>query len=195
MKELKQMYFKNPSSFRKWLAEHFDQSPGVWMVFYKKKVSIKGISYAEALDEALCYGWIDSIVKKIDEEKYVRKFSPRRNISNWSEVNKKKVLDLLQQGKMTAHGLQKIDSYLKTGKLHWDSSELQKKQNASLDIPAFMLKEFSENEPALKNFNLLAKSYQRQYIQWITEAKRDATQQKRLKASITLLKENKKWGM
>ncbi|MDX1830450.1 MAG: hypothetical protein R3342_13000 [Lutibacter sp.] len=77
------------------------------------------IKYSEALEEALCFGWIDSIIKKVDSYQYLRKFTPRKNSSKWSDVNKKIVLSLIEKGKMTELGLKKIDIYLKTGKVYW----------------------------------------------------------------------------
>ena len=90
------------------------------MIYYKKHTSTRCIEYKEALEEALCFGWIDSIVKRIDDERYVRKFTPRTNIYNWSDVNKKLVLSLIEKGLMTEAGLRKIGVWLKTGRINWD---------------------------------------------------------------------------
>lgn len=195
MEELEHIYFKNNQDFRNWLKGNFDKSPGIWMIFYKKHVKAEGVTYSEALDEALCFGWIDSIVKKIDDEKYVRKFSPRKDISNWSDVNKAKVISLIKQGKMTDEGLKKIDVYIETGKVGWNLSELKEKDNQPIEIPDFFRAELSENEPALENFLNLAKSYQKQYIGWITDAKREETTLKRMNEAVSLLKQNKRLGM
>jgi len=195
MQDLNQIHFKNSETFRSWLEGNFDTSMGVWLIFSKKHMKAECITYGEALDEALCYGWIDSIVRRVDDEKYIQKFSPRKNTSNWSDVNKIKVLALIKQGKMTEVGLQKIDTYIKTGKLDWKLKELQEKKKSKIELPDFILKEFAKNEPALTNFNELAPSYKRQYIGWITEAKREETKLKRLKVSVQRLKENKKLWM
>lgn len=196
MKELEQIYFESKESFRLWLETNYDNSHGIWMVFYKKTSNIKCISYREALEEALCFGWIDSTVKSVDNEKYIRKFTPRINTSNWSDVNKKIVMDLIKKGRMTEAGRRKIDVYIKTGKVKWNAANLQnEKKNKALIIPEFILKEFAKSEPALTNFNKLAQSYKRNFIDWITSAKREETVFKRLKESIELLKENKKLGM
>ncbi len=196
MEKLERKYFKNRESFRSWLELNHKKSAGIWMVFYKNHLKKDHIKYREALEEVLCFGWIDSIVKKVDEDQYLRKFTPRTNVSNWSDLNKKIVLSLIQNGKMTEAGLSKIDVYLKTGKVNWDVTSSSKERiQKETHIPDFILKEFSNNEPALTHFNNLAKSYKRNYIQWITNAKREATIQKRLKESIDLLKENRKIGM
>jgi uncharacterized protein YdeI (YjbR/CyaY-like superfamily) len=195
MKELDHIYFNNRESFRSWLEKNFDKSSGIWMIFYKKNVNINCIKYNEALEESLCFGWIDSIIKKIDNEKYARKFTPRTNISKWSELNKKIVTELMQKGRMTEEGLKKIDIYLKTGMVDWKNTGSNDKGTKEFNVPDFILKEFAENEPALTNFNNLAQTYKIHYILWITNARKEETVNKRLKESTELLKENKKLGL
>ncbi|MCY1720586.1 YdeI/OmpD-associated family protein [Prolixibacteraceae bacterium Z1-6] len=196
MKELENIYFKDQGSFRNWLKKNHDKSPGVWMTYYKKHTDKECIEYREALEEALCFGWIDSIIKKVDNDRYVRKFTPRTNISNWSDLNKRIVLSMIGKGKMTEAGLQKIDVYLKTGKIDWENKGLKgDAKDKEFAIPDYILKAFAENEPALTNFNTLASSYKRHFVLWISSAKREETIQKRLRESIQLLKENKKLGL
>jgi uncharacterized protein YdeI (YjbR/CyaY-like superfamily) len=196
MRELELIYFKSRESFRSWLLKNHDESPGIWIIFYKKHITIECIGYNAALEEALCYGWIDSIIKKIDNDRYARKFTPRTDTTKWSEINKKKVIDLIQSGKMTEIGLKKIDIYLKTGRVDWDNIDVKKeKVRSEYHIPDFILSEFSKNEPALTNFNNLSQTYKRHYITWITNAKKEETIIHRLNESIKLLKENKKLGL
>jgi uncharacterized protein YdeI (YjbR/CyaY-like superfamily) len=195
MKDLDNIHFKNSLQFRQWLEDNHDKSPGIWMIFYKKHTKKENILYEEALDEALCFGWIDSIIKRIDNEKYLRKFTPRTNTENWSDANKSKVVKLIKNGRMNEAGLKKIDSYLKTGKVDWDKETIKNEKIKELKIPDFIKKEFARNEPALTNFNNLAPTYKEHYIYWISSAKRDDTIRKRLDESIELLKENKKLGL
>jgi len=196
MGEFEHKYFDSRKSFRNWLEQNHNRSLGIWMIFYKNHVNIDCIEYSEALEEALCFGWIDSIIKKVDEDQYLRKFTPRTNISKWSDLNKKLVLLLINKDKMTEAGLRKIDVYLKTGKVDWDVKSLKRdKEKKEFHIPDFILKEFAKNQPALTNFNNLAQTYKRHYILWITNAKREATIKSRLKESIELLKENRKLGL
>ena len=195
MKELIFLYFRNREEFRNWLQKNHEINPGLWMTFYKKSTGKECIKYDEALEEALCFGWIDSIIKKIDEEKYARKFTPRKDIRKWSEINKKIVNELIRNGKMTMAGLNKIESYLKNGKVEWEVIIPREKSNKEIDIPEFITKELARNEPALKYFNKLSPSHKRQYILWITNAKRDETLKKRLKEAIGLLKNNEKLGL
>jgi len=195
MKELEQKYFDSRESFRDWLKNNHDKSPGIWMIFYKKTTKIKCITYREALEEALCFGWIDSILKRLDDTRYLRKFTPRKDISKWSDTNKKLVLSLIENGKMTEAGLKKIDNYLKNGKIDWKNKEPIRDMEKDLEIPDYILEMFGENQPALTNFNSLAKTYKRHYVLWITSAKKQDTLHKRLRESAELLKENKKLGL
>lgn len=193
MKELEHIYFNNRESFRSWLEKNHNESLGIWVIFYRKQKKIESIKYSEALEEALCFGWIDSIIKKVDDDQYVRKFTPRTNISKWSDLNKKIVLSLIEKGKMTEAGLKKIDIYLKTGKVDWETIGSKKdKEEKEFYVPDFILKAFAENEPALTNFNNLARTYKRHYILWITNARKEKTILDRLKESIELLKGNRK---
>ena len=196
MRELEHIYFNNRESFRNWLEAYHDKRPGIWIIFYKKHVTTECIDYRTALEEALCFGWIDSIIKKIDNDQYVRKFTPRTNKTKWSELNKKIVTALIKQGRMTEEGLKKIDVYLQTGNVDWENKGLTKeKDKKEFDVPVFILQEFAKNEPALTNFRNLAQTYQRHYIHWITNAKKKETILSRLKESMELLKENKKLGL
>ncbi len=196
MRELEHIYFNSRESFRNWLEKNHNKSFGIWMIFYRKRKDTECIKYNEALEEALCFGWIDSIIKKVDDDQYMRKFTPRTNISKWSDLNKKIVLSLIRQGKMTEAGLGKIDIYKKTGRVDWENKGLEKvEEEKEFHVPEFILKAFAENEPALTNFNSLAQTYKRHYILWITNAKREETILNRLKESIELLKENRKLGL
>lgn len=195
MKELEYIHFRNKEEFRNWLQKYHDTSPGIWMLFYKKHFNIDCIKYNEALEEALCFGWIDSIIKKIDDDKYARKITPRTDTKKWSELNKKKVIELIKKGKMTQAGLRKIDDYLKTGTVDWVINKSEKKEIKEIDIPDFIIEEIAKNQPALINFNNLAPTFKRHYILWITNARKEETIRNRLKESIILLKENKKLGL
>ena len=95
-------------AWREWLAENHAAQREVWLIFYKQHTGQPSLPYADALDEALCFGWIDSIIQKIDEERYARKFTPRANTAKWSEVNLRRVAVLIEEGRMTPAGLAKL---------------------------------------------------------------------------------------
>ncbi len=152
MRELEHKYFKSRDHFQTWLVKNYDNSACLLIIFYKKLVNIECIEYNEALEEALCFGWIDSIIKRIDDDQYVRKFTPRTNTANWSELNKKKVIALIKKRKMTEAGLKKIDIYLKTGSVDWENKNFKNvNDKKEFDVPEFILKELAKNEPALTN--------------------------------------------
>ena len=184
------IHFKNEIAFEKWIAENYLSSAGIWMKFFKKHTKKENITYEKAVEIAICWGWIDSLIKRVDDDVYLRKFTPRSNCKNWSRVNKIRVIKLLKKGKMTKAGLQKIDSEILQEIRSKNISDKRK-----IEIPDFIRQHLKLHEPAWKNFTNLAVSYQNNYILWITQAKREETKEKRLNEAIKLLCENKKLGM
>lgn len=187
---MKKLYFKNGSEWRKWLSRNHEQSESIELIFYKKGTGKPTMSYDTAVEEALCYGWIDSIKKRVDDEKYTFRFSPRKASSKWSPSNKKRVANLQKEKRMTGFGQAKIDAAKANGM--WDKKD---RPEIPDEPPAEFKKALKKNKTAEKNFNNLAPSYRKQYIGWIAAAKQEATIRKRIKESIQLLKEGKKLGM
>jgi uncharacterized protein YdeI (YjbR/CyaY-like superfamily) len=187
---MEQLYFKNRKEWRDWLRRNHNKNNGVWLVFYKKHTGKASLEYDDAVEEALCYGWIDSIIKKIDDDKYVRKLTPRKTDSKWSEQNKKRVKKLQKQGLMTKAGALKVDEARNSGL--WDkSANLQ----TSIEMPFELKTALEKNKKARKFFDTLAPSYKKQFIGWITFAKRQETRDRRVKESMTLLERGEKLGM
>ena len=116
----KPLHFTTPDEWRAWLQANHATEKDVWLTFYKKHSATRSITFEEATDEALSFGWIDSSMKRIDDEKYVLRYTPRRKGSNWSERNKKRVAELIEAGRMTEAGLAKIDEAKQSGK--WDEA-------------------------------------------------------------------------
>ena len=160
------------------------------MIYYKKHTGKPRIPYDDAVEEALCFGWIDSIVKKIDDKNFAQKFTPRKGKSNWSEANKKRVRKMIKEGKMTEAGLAKIREAKNSGE--WFKTVPARKE---LVIPPYIEKALATNKKALDNFNNLADTYKRHFVGWITSAKREETRERRLMQAIRLLEQNKKLGM
>ena len=104
MKISESLFLTDCQQFCEWLVENHQIKKEIWLVIYKKSSGKPTISYNEAVEEALCFGWVDSMVKSIDKEKYVQRFTPRRRVSNWTEANKAKARRLIQEGKMTEAG-------------------------------------------------------------------------------------------
>jgi len=190
MKLADELYVTNRDDWREWLRKNYETKKEVWLIYYTKHTGKPSISYDDSVEEALCFGWIDNIIKRIDDEKFVRKFTPRKAKSKWSEANKKRARKMIKEGKMTEVGLAKIREAKKTGE--WFKTAPAKKE---LVIPPYMKEALAKNEKALENFNDLAKSYKRQYVGWISSAKREATRRRRLAEAISLLEKNEKLGM
>lgn len=188
---MKQVYVKGRKEWREWLSKNHDkEEKGIWLVFYKKYTKKPTLEYNDSVEEALCFGWIDSIIKKIDEEKYVRKFTPRNSKSLWSPSNKKRVEKMMKEKKMTEYGLRKINEAKKSGQ--WDKADRMK---IDFNMPPELGKALKENKKARKFFEKLAPGYKKQFIGWIKIAKRKETKEKRLKETIKKLEKGEKLGM
>ena len=187
---MKQVYVKNRDEWREWLSQNHDKNNGIWLVFYKKHTGKPSLEYDETVEEALCFGWIDSIIKKIDDDKYVRKLTPRKSDSRWSELNKKRIAKLKKQGLMTEAGIVKVKQAKVSGL--WDKPD---RPQISLDLPKELKRALSKNKKAKGFFDQLAPSYQKQFVGWIVVAKRPETKERRLKESIALLEKGEKLGM
>jgi len=182
--------FKNRDDWRAWLADNHAVEKEIWLVLHKKHTGKQSISYDEAVEEALCFGWIDGIVKSMDDEKYALRFSPRRGGSVWSEANKKRVARVIAQGRMTKAGLVKIKEAKKNGE--WDKAA---QREDVTNVPTDLRRALQANRAAQRYFDALAPSHQRQYIYWITDAKKDETRRRRIQAALRLLRENRKLGI
>jgi uncharacterized protein YdeI (YjbR/CyaY-like superfamily) len=185
-----ELYIVNRNDWRKWLSQNHDTVEAVWLVYFKKHTGKPRIPYDDAVEEALCFGWIDSLVKRVDDEKYIQKFSPRKTGSTWSESNKNRAEKMIAEGKMTEAGIIKIKDAKKSGE--WFRKPAAKKP---LTVPSFIQEALNSNPKAKENFDQLAPTYKRHYIGWITSAKREETRIRRLKESLELLKQDKKLGL
>lgn len=190
MKTTGKLYVTNRDDWRAWLRRNHDAKKEVWLIYYKKHTGKPRIPYDDAVEEALCFGWIDSIIKKIDDEKFAQKFTPRKGKSKWSELNKRRARKMIKEGKMTEAGLAKIQDAKNSGE--WFKTASVRRE---LVIPPYMEKALATNKKALDYFNNLANSYKRQLVGWITSAKREKTRKRRLTEAISLLEQNKKLGM
>ena len=190
MKRANELYVTNRDEWREWLRKNYETRKEIWLVYYKKHTGKPRIPYDDSVEEALCFGWIDSIIKRIDDEKYARKFTPRKAKSRWSEANKRRARKMIKEGKMTEVGFARIKEAKKSGE--WFKTAPIRKE---LVIPAYMQKALAKNKRALENFNNLTKSYKRRYVGWISSAKRAETRKRRLAEAIERLEKNEKLGM
>jgi uncharacterized protein YdeI (YjbR/CyaY-like superfamily) len=179
--------------WRSWLERNHASETTVWVLFPKKHTGLVSMSYEDSVEEALCYGWIDSLVKRIDENMFARKFTPRTNTANWSDTNKRRVAKCIREGRMTAIGMAKI-SFPNPDKVPAASARGQKPK-ANVPVPAFIRKALMTSSKAWKNFSSLPPSHQRRYEMWISMAKREETREKRLKEAIKMLTKNERLGL
>jgi uncharacterized protein YdeI (YjbR/CyaY-like superfamily) len=186
----KRQSFKTRDTWRAWLAQNHARTTELWLVLYKKNSGKPTVSYDEAVEEALCFGWIDGITKSIDAEKYAVRFSPRRKASIWSELNKKRVAKMIAQGRMTEIGLAKIEDAKANGE--WDKAM---QRDDVTNIPRELKQALRANKQAQRNFDVLSPSQKKMYLHWIADAKKDETRQRRIRVAIKMLKENKKLGI
>ena len=177
-------YAKNSEEWRKWLQENHLKKESIWLIIYKKVSDTPSIYYPEAVDDALCFGWIDSVPKKRDEVSYYQFFSKRNPKSNWSKVNKQKVERLLKENKMMPQGIKMIE----TAKVNGTWEALDKVDN--LEIPIEMKMLFSTNEIARANFDNFPTSTKRGILEWIYNAKQYTTKLKRINETVDLATNN-----
>lgn len=185
-KELETFYPKNRNEWREWLQDNHDKKQSVWLIYFKKKSNIPTVSYSDAVDEALCFGWIDSKSKPVDEEKFMQFFSKRKANSVWSKVNKEKIVRLTKEGLMTKAGFEIVETAKQNG--CWtilDDAE-------ALIIPADLEEEFQRRQNAKEYFLSLSRSDKRNILQWLTLAKRQETRQKRIIEIAELAAQNLK---
>lgn len=186
-----QLYVIDRKEWRKWLKKNHDREKLIWLVYYKKHTGKPRIPYDDAVEEALCYGWIDSTVKRIDDEIFIQKFTPRNKKSVWSELNKKRVEKMIKLGKMAKPGMDKVIAAKESG--DWD--KVYKVQTIEFDMPIELENLLSSNKKASENFNKLSPSNQKRYIAWIASAKKIETREKRAIEAFNLIRSDLKLGM
>jgi len=173
-KEIETFCPTNRKEWRQWLKKHHSSKQSVWLVQYKKSSNMPCLSWSDAVEEALCFGWIDSIRKTIDEEKYIQFFGKRKPTSVWSKINKAKVQQLIEGGHMEQAGLKSIETAKQNGS--WSILD----NVEELAIPKDLTKAFKTQKGSKEYFMSLSKSVKKMILQWIVLAKRPETRQKRI---------------
>jgi len=175
--------------WRAWLAKHHATESEVWLIFRKQHTGKPSIAYNDAVDEALCYGWIDSLIKRIDDDAYARKFTPRKPDSSWSTANLKRYAALKSSNRLAAPGLERSPQ----GRPVVDGPP-----PGSLPSDAMrrsVEKALQQDAQARRSFEALAPSHRRRYVSWIALAKREETRQKRLREAIAMLRNGQTLGL
>ena len=187
----KTLYVTNRDDWRAWLSKYHRTEKEIWLIYYKKHTGKPTIPYDDAVEEALCFGWIDGLEKRVDEERYAQRFTPRRPKSNWSESNRRRVKKLLEQGKMTEAGMAHLSKEI----LETKAAHATETEKSGATLPQYLKKALMTDKDAWHNFKRLAPSHQRNYVRWITAAKKEETRQRRIREAIRLLARNEKLGM
>ncbi len=188
---MKTLEVENRAAWRAWLKAHHDKETETWLVYYKKGTGKPCVAYPDSVDEALCYGWVDSLIRRLDETKYARKFTPRKDSSKWSPSNIQRVERLIAEGRMTEHGLQKVEAARQSGR--WDNPA--QRPELMFEMTAEFAAALKKNKRAAEFFNDLAPTHQKQYLGWIEVAKWPETKEKRIREAIRLLAAGKKLGL
>ena len=184
---MKQFVAKTAEQWRKWLEKHHDSESEVWLIFYKQHTGVRSIAYLDALDEALCFGWVDSLVKRLDESRYARKFTPRKPDSRWSTINRKRYAALQAAGRLKPSGINRPPTNR--------SSSPPPRFQMPATIPTYIQTALKKQPAAWRYFEALAPSHRRRYVGWIESAKREETKARRLQEAIRLLAQGKPLGL
>jgi uncharacterized protein YdeI (YjbR/CyaY-like superfamily) len=184
-----ELTLRTRAAWRRWLARHHATSRGVWFVHFKQASGQRGVGYDDCVEEALCWGWIDSTVRKLDEARYAHLLTPRANAANWSELNKRRMEKMVAAGLATPAGLAVY------------RPELAPPGSVRADLPVAMPKFFEgalarrENAAARRQFEALPRTARRHFIDWLAAAKRDDTRARRLAEALRLLAAGQRLGM
>jgi uncharacterized protein YdeI (YjbR/CyaY-like superfamily) len=184
MAQLKTHQLPTRRGWREWLTKHHASSPGIWFVFYKGHTGKKSITQEEMALEALCFGWIDSLIKRIDEDRYAVKVTPRQPTSKWSNLNQRRWAELKAAGLLAEPGL----AAAPTGNVYAARPSIP-------ELPDYIAKAFRADVRAWEFFQKLAPTYRRHFVTWIHMARRPETREKRIGESIRLLAGHEKLGL
>lgn len=179
-------YANSSKLWRRWLEKNGEKESSVWLIIYKKVSGVQSVTYKQAVEEALCFGWIDSKPNKRDEQSYYQFFARRNPKSKWSKVNKLTVEGLIDGDRMHKTGLAAIEIAKQNGT--WNA--LDEVDNAV--VPEDLQRALNENKEALTNFNAFPRSSKKIILEWIANAKREETRTKRIKETVTLAAKNKR---
>jgi uncharacterized protein YdeI (YjbR/CyaY-like superfamily) len=180
--ELPTLTFESKKKFADWLAKQYDKSEGVWMKLAKKATGIPSVTYAEALDVALCYGWIDGQRRSFDDIYFLQKFTPRRPKSIWSKINTEKVERLIASGEMKASGLKAVEAAKQDGR--WDAAY---KSQKNIEVPDDFKSALSKNKKAKAFFETLTGAKRYSFLFRIETAKKAETRAKRILQFVEML--------
>ena len=179
--------FASRDAWAAWLEEQHATSVGLWLKFAKKGSGLDTVTYAEAVEVALCYGWIDGQVRKLDEDHYLQRFTPRRARSRWSKINRQKATELIERGEMKPAGLREVERAKADGR--WDAAY---DAPSTATVPEDLRRELEKNEPAREFFETLDGRNRYAILYQIQDARRPETRARRIEKYVAMLGEGKK---
>jgi uncharacterized protein YdeI (YjbR/CyaY-like superfamily) len=185
--DLPVMPFASRDAWAAWLEEQHAASDGLWLKFAKKGSGLDSVTYAEAVEVALCYGWIDGQVRKFDQDYYLQRFTPRRARSKWSKINRQKATELIERGEMKPAGLREVERARADGR--WDAAY---DAPSTAQVPDDLLRELEKNQPAREFFETLDGRNRYAILYQIQDAKRPETRARRIEKYVAMLSEGKK---
>lgn len=175
---------RTQGKWRQWLAEHHASSPGVWLVRHKQHTGVKSMPCEDLVREALCFGWVDSLIKRLDENRYAIKVTPRQPTSRWSDPNRKRWKELQTAGLLAAPGL----AAAPTANRYAPKPKIP-------ELPVYIVTAFRTDPKGWKFFQALSARSRRDFVVWIHTAKRPETRERRIRQSIGLLSTGNKLGL
>jgi len=185
---VKTLLVRTQLEWRQWLDAHGAAEHEIWLVFHKKHTGVASIAYKDALDEALCFGWVDSLVKRLDDRRYALKFTPRRADSRWSPANRKRYAALEAAGRLRPPGIERPPT---------DRGYAPRPQRRPLPsrLPPYIQAALESHATARRHYEALSTAQRRRYIAWIESAKRQETKLRRLDEAIRLLSSGQQLGL
>jgi uncharacterized protein YdeI (YjbR/CyaY-like superfamily) len=185
--QLPELQMGSRRAWRKWLERHHGSSAGVWLVFHKQHTGVESIPYDDAVREALCFGWIDSLVKRLDDDRYARKFTPRKPGSAWSASNLKRWAELDAAGELAPAGRAASPE---------GSPRARRPAGAEIpELPGYIAAAFRQNRKAWTFFQHLPPGERRRFVGWIHIAKREITKERRIREAVALLADGRRLGL
>jgi len=190
MQDTEAKRFRGGEEWRRWLHENHGEDNETWVVIQKSRSPNEGLRYDEAVDEAVCFGWIDGKVRRLNDHEFVQRFSPRRQRSIWSRINRDRAERLIEEGRMTEAGLRAVEEAKSNGR--WEKAYTSREPP---ETPDDLLKALKESPEAQRNFMGFPNSARFMYIHWINDAKRAETRVRRIKRVVGRAEQNKKPGI
>ncbi|MFQ4138852.1 YdeI/OmpD-associated family protein [Nodosilinea sp. PGN35] len=180
------MQVESRAEWREWLAANHGRTSGLWLITYKKRAGRPHVSYSEVVEEALCFGWIDSKGNKLDDERTMLWMAPRQPGTGWSALNKQRIAALTEAGLMRPPGLAKVETAKQDGS--WERLDAIER----LEVPADLAAAFQANDAAWANFEAFPRSAKRGILEWIASAKRAETRNRRIAETVALAAQNRR---